>query len=227
MAIVKLGELVVGIRGTVGGVMFSANRQGNYCRVWSRGPAQMTEKQGVQRGYLGSHGNYWRALTQDQRDDWDTFAALPGQELENSLGEPYYICGFAWFCSYNNNNLRMGRARISDAPVVAVPGAPGLLKFEVHTDEALIQYATDHFVGFGCVVMIARARTSGVQVMSSGYRWIASIDSPGEDTQEFWTEFVEVFGMAQVGEKWFLWCAKQNSEGRMGAYRAKNYVTAD
>ncbi len=101
MAIVKFGVTVVGIRGTVGGLVFSAGKSGPYVKTWSKSANPRTPKQSEQRAELGSIGEEWRALTQVNRDGWDTFAATGTcTELTNSLGELYRISGFLWFLKW-------------------------------------------------------------------------------------------------------------------------------
>ncbi len=80
MAIAKFGPTVTGLRGTVAGTTFSANKSGPYARGWSRGANPRSSLQSTQRGRLGALAAAWRDLTQVQRDDWIVYAALPAQD---------------------------------------------------------------------------------------------------------------------------------------------------
>lgn len=124
MAKTKIAPPLAGIRGTVGGLTFSANKSGTYVKLWAPPSNPQTAPQSIERSYLAQMSNLWRALTAGQRTAWDTFAALGAQEQTDSLGEPYYLSGWLWFVKCNIRLLRVGRATISAAPVIARPAAP-------------------------------------------------------------------------------------------------------
>lgn len=130
MAILKFGAPVSGLRGTIGGITFSANGTGPYAKQWSRSVNQKTQVQSVQRSYFSQHKDAWVGLTQAQRDDWVTYAAAPAQELTNSLGEAYFISGFQWFVSLNTRLLAADESLITLAPVSANPTLPATVFFE-------------------------------------------------------------------------------------------------
>jgi len=131
MAITKIGPPLAGIRGTLGGVIYSANKSGPYARAWAPPSNPRTSKQTTERSFLGEMSTAWRNLSDAQRTAWDTFAALGAQELFNSLGESYYASGFNWFTKCNVRLLRLGRAIISAVPTQARPAAPDIDDFRV------------------------------------------------------------------------------------------------
>ncbi len=131
MAIVKVGAPLAGIRGTLGGIVYSKNKAGPYAKQWSRPSNPRTPKQTVERGYLARMPALWTALTALQRAVWDWFAALAAQKLFNSLGEEYYISGYGWFCKCNIRLLRVGRATRAGVPTQARPAAPTIDDFRI------------------------------------------------------------------------------------------------
>jgi len=131
MAIIKLGELVAGIRKSIGGATYSQNKSGPYVRRWSRGTNQRTTRQGVQRGAFAQFAAAWRDLDQADRDDWDTYAADPAQEKFNSLGESYYASGFNWFLAINCQLASVGRTPRDTFPPGARPTAPTITAFHL------------------------------------------------------------------------------------------------
>ena len=86
MAIALIGAPLAGVRGTLGGITFSANKGGPYIKLWAKPPNPRTSRQTIERGFLGRMPELWRALTGVQQTAWDTFAALGAQDLTNSLG---------------------------------------------------------------------------------------------------------------------------------------------
>lgn len=131
MAITKIGAPLSGIRGTIGGITYSANGSGPYAKLWAQPPHKNTVKQAVQRSYQSEMPALWNAMTDVQRAAWRTFAADPAQELTNSLGEAYYASGFNWFTKCNVRLLRMGLATIVPVPTQARPAAPTINDFRV------------------------------------------------------------------------------------------------
>lgn len=131
MAITKIGAPLSGIRGTIGGITFSANGAGTYAKQWAKGANPRTSLQMKQRGFWGRMPSLWSTLSAVQKTAWDTFAALPAQELTNSLGEAYYASGYNWFEKCNVRLTRAGRATISATPTQARPAAPTISVFRV------------------------------------------------------------------------------------------------
>lgn len=131
MAIFKLAPPLAGIRGTIGGQVFSANKSGPYIKLWARGSNPSSGKQTTERAFVGGMPGLWAALSDPQRAAWRTFAGDPAQELTNSLGEGYYASGFNWFTKCNVRLTRVGRATIQAVPTQARPAAPTTDDFRV------------------------------------------------------------------------------------------------
>lgn len=132
MAIVKLGPLVVGVRGTVGGSTFSANKAGPYIKAWGRGSNPRTEFQSLHRAKLIGLSQAWKAISTANKDDWNTYAALPAQDLENSLGETYSISGFNWFVRINLNLFSAGESQEDAIPTLGIPAVPGVNVIQIY-----------------------------------------------------------------------------------------------
>jgi hypothetical protein len=129
MAIITFGATVTGARGSVGGITFSANKSGPFIKEKGLPPNPRTPKQAEERGNYSKIPGLWNALTAVQQAAWDTFAALPAQELTNSLGENYFASGFNWFTKCNVRLLRVGRSTITATPTQARPAAPDIDEF--------------------------------------------------------------------------------------------------
>lgn len=131
MAIIKIGPPLSGIRGTIGGITFSANGSGTYAKLWAPPVNPRSPNQATQRAYVSRMPELWRDMTDAQRAAWDTFAALGAQELTNSLGEAYYASGLNWFVKCNVRLLRVGRTPLVPVPTQARPAAPTIDDFRV------------------------------------------------------------------------------------------------
>lgn len=219
MAIVKLGATVVGIRGTLGGITFSANKAGPYARIWTKGANPRTPTQSVQRGYVSEMPQAWRALTPVQQAAWDTWAALPAQQKTNSLGLGYYISGYAWFVCINTRLRIMGLATRTAPPAGARPPA---LTATVHQydDQApgfrfvlRISNVTD--VDNGMVLFARAIPTSGRAVNYSAWRNIGNAPNIGFDPTA-WTmtaQHLAAWGEAAAGWRIYISVHEQTDEG--------------
>lgn len=131
MAIIKLAAPIAGIRGTVGGLTYSANGSSLFVKAWAKGANPRTGKQTNQQSFLSQMPGLWALLSDAERAAWRTFAADPAQELTNSLGETYFASGFNWFAKCNIRLLRVSRSTITAIPTQARPAAPAITDFHV------------------------------------------------------------------------------------------------
>ncbi|KKN23251.1 hypothetical protein LCGC14_0906960 [marine sediment metagenome] len=229
MAILKFGVLVTGIRGTIGGTIFSANKGGPFARSWSKGPNPRTSRQTIQRGLMTTHSAPWLALTQAQRDDWDTYAADPAQEFTNSLGEAYYGSGYNWYCRINTHLLLSGRARRAVFPAAAAPAAPTLstaysyepISVDFHNR---ITYPQFEFSNHDVIVRVAFGTRTSQLVKYRGFAGVYYTTQTTTLYTEFGLTTLAIFGQTQAASKCFFQVQKQSTEGRRSAIVT---VTAD
>jgi len=222
MALLKLGPLIAGIRGTLGGTIFSANKSGPFARSWAKPVNPRSAAQQTQRQFASSHGTHWTALTQAQRDDWDTYAAAAPQEKTNSLGEAYYASGYNWYCEINTHLLLSGRARRDVFPSVAAPNAPTIslaiarpvISVNGHVN---IQFAIDHFTGYDCIIFLAFAPTTAPLWKTSGFRGCHFTVQTGTWYTYTGLTALAYFGSLHDNQKAFFKVYKQTDQGRRSA----------
>lgn len=218
MAILKLGVLVSGISGTIGGTTYSRNKAGPFARAWSRGADPQTTSQTTTRGRLSSHATEWQDLAQGDRDDWDTYAAAPAQELTNSLGEAYYASGWNWYCRINNHLLVAGRARRDTFPEAGrptIPDASGLAIRSPITDNSKAAFflVENEFTGYDCILFLSFAPSEALLWRSRGYL-LTHAGAQSTTTRLYvGDELLALFGQPIVGSKAFASLARQNTEG--------------
>ena len=124
MAIIKLGGTVVGIRGTVGGLVYSANQSGPFARSWSKPTNPRSVRQQRGRGFMTQLGPAWQALSGAQRTAWDALAVADPEPTFNSLGEPVALSGWGYFVRCNKRRLQNLQTVLSVAPVGAEATRP-------------------------------------------------------------------------------------------------------
>lgn len=221
MAIIKLGTTIVGIRGTAGGLTFSANQGGTYCKLWGQSSKPRTPAQSLQRGNLARMPSLWRALSGPQQAGWVTWAALPAQTRNNSLGLPYNASGFAWFTALSCNLLLAGRSPIATAPLLARPVAPVILTWVFDSAgvpfTAQITYGLMEFgVHEDIIIQASYKPGGGLQANYQGWKSIiAGIPSP-TGTYPFPVEWRDAFGVPAAGGQGWIRVYKQTDEGLRG-----------
>lgn len=222
MAKFKFGVLVVAARGTIGGITFSANTSGPFGRVWSKGSNPKTPKQQTQRSFIATQAQAWVDLTSGQRDAWDTYAALPAQEKENSLGESYFASGFNWFTGLNANQLNAGQPPVVTAPVPPVPTAPTFLTASVTIGPpaaASIGFPAGTFLpDLLPVVFVSKRRNqTNINTGPTSLLTIAAFPGAMVTTLDLTTELEDLYGEIQEGYRYYFVVSKQDPDnGRRG-----------
>ena len=228
MAIIKLAAPLAGIRGTVGGLIYSANKAGPYCRAWSRPPNQRTAYQTEQRSILAAAAGAWRDIAAGDRADWDTWAADPDQELTNSLGEAYYISGFLWFVKLNTRLERVGRAWIDVCPAGARPAAP-FPTYVVVTESvdgglAKTMWASGTQDGYDIVIHAAVTQGAGLLNAFTGFYEVLVTQAPDLIT-EWWSVGMRLkLGYAIAGNQYHCRLFRQTDEGLRSAAGTKSTI---
>lgn len=217
MAIAKLGVLVTGIRGTVGGATFSANKSGPYLRPWSKPPNPRTAYQSIHRSTLAWTAGQWRNLTPAQRTAWNVWAALPAQEKTNSLGEAYYCSGFNWYVCINTRLERMGLTWRTSPPVVPRPAAQPCTNLHIVEGagggDGALWYAPYSFVGFCLVAHLAVSQGAGALTVYSGFLEVLCSSTPGDSTMNFAPLLRLKLGYAIAGNRYHVRLYKQTTDG--------------
>lgn len=231
MAIIKFGPTVVGVRGTIGGIVFSANKSTPYAKGWSKGSNPRTPLQTAQRSRLSSLPNSWRALSASEQADWDTFAALSAQDLINSLGVTYSISGFGWYVKINARLLAMGRAIRTPVPTQARPAAPTITDLEFPFDTAqtaFVTYASAEFdPDFDLVLEIAQASSTGRIAPPTVFAEFIVDQNPNDTDTGFTTPYVNRLGLGNNTLKGFARLYRQTTDGLRSSAGAASFIADD
>ena len=165
MAVVKFGTTVVGLRGTVGGVTYSAGKSSSYAKQWAQGSNPRTSIQQKNRAALTRCGAAWWALGSTLRADWDAFGLVAPEVIKNRLGEVIHLTGWQWFVKVNQRLFGVGLSLRSAVPSTAVVAA-----------------ATGFFLTLGQLpggVCAVQWGAGSIPLMSSGVLWAALNTSGG------------------------------------------------
>lgn len=232
MAIITLAAPVSGIRGKVGGLVYSANKSGPYLKSWARGSNPRTRKQTSHRANLVSFSLTWNTLSDADKLTWDVYAALPAQDLTNSLGEDYSISGFNWFIRINLNRFSIGDAVRLIAPTTTQPASQTIedvFLFETGSASTTnIELPAGGGTGNPRFVIKAELVTSSGNIAGPAVRsfMLSNRFGEGVTTLPFMDELLEHFGTALEGQKVFVTLQVQSEQGRRSAPVAASAVTS-
>lgn len=217
MAIVKFGTLVVGVRGTIGGMTFSANHAGPHARVWQKPSNPATTYQQITRGRMTAYGALWNGMTAALRADWRTFAATPPEADYNSLGELILPTGWEWFCRIQQRLQTAARAvstTVPGASAVTPPASATLAFAELPGGACTVTYPNATFGATDAAILyLAFNTTSGMLVKNSQRILTYAKYNPGNGPKTITTEVSARWGNIRKGWMAFGHLYKQRADG--------------
>lgn len=228
MAKLLFSALVDGVRGRVGGIIFSANAAGPAVRRYAPPIRSNTPIQVSRRGIFSQWGAGWRGLTAAQRTAWNVYAANILQAKTDALGNIYYLNGYQWFVSMNSNRNLVGRSQLSNAPSTPVPAAPtiGTLLITAPGTAGCQQALT--VASFGAFDLVAELYFSPSNAKLStnarDYRFVIGVQTGAIVTPTVFPDLEPIFGTIQSGSYWTSRIYVQTVQGRRSAYSQANIV---
>lgn len=209
MAIIKLGELVTGIRGTAGGTTFSANKSGPYARMWSKGSNPRSYLQTLFRSFMSNWGARWAGMSAGDRALWDAFAHDPPELDFNSLGEAVELSGWQWFARVQMRRSMLQLAWTSSVPADTVPDAAtgfGLTIYEPGAVDSTVAWTNGAIpAGHGAEVMTLVVPSQGVLYRESGRKQLVPWYEPGATGEIITDKMEDVWGTLQAGYRVLGW----------------------
>ena len=219
-------------RNKIGGIVASANKDGNYFRekVTPRNPR--TAAQQAVRSSFTANSKAWRELTDPQRQGWTNLAAQV--TLSDTLGNKYKPSGQQLYVSCNSNLATLG-----DPPIANPPGVPDTLPqlsnlvivASVETAAPHTHLLTLQFDGGSSsydVVCSATPQFSAGRsfVGPSQFRYLT--DAAGVHTSPFdiTIPYEDMFGLLVVGAKLSLSIKAISSNGFAGAPLRADVIVA-
>lgn len=223
MAIVRFGLVIDGIRGSVGGVTYSASSNGPYVKPWRAPRKVLSFSAMASRESFALTAPGWRALDDTERDAWRTWAADPAQERTNSLGEAYYLKGWQQYALVTVQLGTCGRAARVDPPSTSTPAAPTVaaLVAEIDTGVPLVELTLDgsEFPAGGDVVVFMWIGPPGARTVPAGRGLVAyAAEISLGDVLDLTDAAIGLFGDLYVGQQVFCGIAAQDDEGQRSVF---------
>ena len=117
MASIKMGNIVVDMRGKISGNVYSKNKGGAYSRVRVVPTNPNSSYQAAVRANFTTNSQAWRGLTEAERTSWRQ--AVGNFPRINRVGDAHNLSGNALYQSLNKNLDDVDLGPISSAPAPA------------------------------------------------------------------------------------------------------------
>lgn len=225
MARVKTSSLLAEIRGNLGGVVFSSNGNGFYCRQ-QRIPVQpRTQAQTVRRSRFADCAHSFSSLSPVTVADWVTFAADPSNTRYNYFGDAYLPNAFNQFASINLMRMSAGLAVTYTAPTDALPASlPAMsvfLDFQPAGSNSYLSRlaAFDPSIAYVHVLIRLWASFGRSQPPRPLY-FLALYPAGSFPSVDIQADLVNRFGSLPSDGNWFLVLSSVSSEFRIGPGRS-------
>jgi len=207
MAIVKFGTTVVGVRGTIGGIVYSANASGPHARLWAKGSNPRSELQTLTRARISGLGVLWAALSDVEKAAWDYFGLHPPEFDTNSLGIRYYLTGWQWLVRVNQRRQSCGLGVTSVLPTNSGVAAAVTCVIEATAlpggTVTLTWTPGDFPGGFSGVLELGLHSTTGLVAKTAGFLQVYAQHEPAGSSADITAAVRARFGDLQLGWKLF------------------------
>lgn len=198
----KFGAIVVDGRGKIGGHVASKNRSGSYFRTKSTPVNPQTARQSAVRGVLASFSAAWRALSQAQRNAWNS--AVSAFSKTNVFGDSVTPTGKNLYTGLNANLNLIGEAPISAPPAVVAVPEPSIasIDFEDDTVAAAVRIALDSAdTSLHYAVYATEQVSPGVGFFKNKYRFLEAFDGNDGNDLDITSSYTARFGTPVAGQK--------------------------
>lgn len=217
MAIIKPGIAIAGIRGKLGGIVFSENATACYARSYSRPPKSHSQGQVLARSRLVSVAASWAPLDPADKTLWDAFALAPNELDYDPWGDQRYLTGFQWYVRAQNRRGLVSLAPQSTCPSGAAAPAPTTLSCDVHTpagDPSLLAWDSASFAAdYSAIAFAAITPSLGSTDLFTGWKLVLALQNPGDTGDDISAGLLSAFGNYQADWYCFVRVFSQAPEG--------------
>ena len=191
-------------RGKSGGHVITKNRQGQAVRTKVTPVNRRSNTQQNSRSRFTSLSQNWRALTQAQRDSWNSAAS--DTKRSNIFGDAYSPTGKNFYMIVNENLLITGGAVVTSPPAIDTPVS--LLTFTIGSNttaaQTLAYTATPSGADTSLLIEATRPLSPGVGSGGSAFRRLAVIAGATASPANTFAAYSALFGTPVAGQKIFF-----------------------
>jgi hypothetical protein len=219
MASIKLGNIVVDMRGKINGNVYSKNKGGAYSRVRVKPSNPRSSFQSAVRASFTTNSQAWRALTDAQRQSW--IQGVTNFVRKNRVGDAHNLSGNSLYQSLNKNLSDVGIAPISTCPAPAdvTPVAVSTAVAANGAQTLVITLGGAVPTGTSIKVFVSETVSAGVSSIGTKLRQLTSFPAAHAAALTLTTPYLARFGtIGAVGSKIFYKIVPVNAvTGQAGA----------
>lgn len=213
MAKIKLGAIVVDMRGKLGGHVFAKNRGGNYMRTKTTPVNPQTTAQTNVRSIFAGITSNWSSLTEAQRESFNSKVSDYGKT--NVFGDLKNPSGKALYQRLNQNLALTGQTQItvcpSPAAVPAISNASGIAYGE--TQSINLSYIGDA-TGSQVMVNATGIVSNGTSYVKNRLRTLYVASGAEDGSISIGTQWTNKNGAFAAGDVIFFALKVVNAQGQ-------------
>jgi hypothetical protein len=180
MALITHGIGIADLSGSIGGTTFARNRYGAYARARVKPKNPKSVRQLLIRAGMGSMKSLWSALTQPQRQAWDTYG--DNVTMINRLGNAVKLSGWNHFVRVNQARVGAGIATNVTAPTLySLAETDPSIVASADASEQLLSTAFNNALpwaieaGGYLIVSMSKPQDPGITYYGGPWRYIGKI----------------------------------------------------
>jgi len=176
MAIVKFADIVGDASGRIGAVTIARNIHATYVRPYRPSTNPQSLSQNSHRSKYSQISTAWSALSQLQRNAYNTWAADPDNYVTNRLGLEVPLSGWQVFLRQSENRLLASQSLLTAPPSIPRPTAPTLteLQFWIKPGpiyRAVVYFPPNEFLNYYKLATCAVARSQATLALFKNFRF--------------------------------------------------------
>lgn len=217
MAIIKPGIAIAGIRGKLGGLIFSENGTACYAKSYGRSQRTHSVLQVESRARMAGCASAWSGLSAGEKGDWVTFAASPNELDYDPWGDQRFLTGFQWFVRASDRRALVSLDPSATTPSGAAAPAPTGLTCDLYTpgsSGSTITWDSASFAAdYSAIIFGAMTPSTGSSDLWTGWKLVLAKQNPGDTGEDIEDEMLVAFGNFPAGWTCFLRVFSQAPEG--------------
>lgn len=196
------GSFVSEMSGSLGGIVASRNKGGQYLRQRAVPTTSTTPAALQAKAFLASASAAWTALTQTQRDSWTRFGGI--RSNTNRLGQQKILAGIAAHNAIYTRMSRAGLTPLTEPPIGTDPDALASATgtYDIGTGTSTIAYTPTPLGADDALwVEAAVVDSPGIEYVANVQRLVAITAAAAASPYDYQAAVEAVFGPLVVGQK--------------------------
>jgi len=213
MAKIKLGAIVVGMSGKLGGHVFATNKGGAYMRTKTTPNNPQTSYQSAVRATFAQISSAWSSLTAAQRASWNS--AVDSFKKTDIFGDLKVPTGKALHQRLNQNLLLKGSAILTLAPNPAEVLTATLTSIAVDDFDVFdVNFASTPASG-SVLVYTTPSLSQGTEFVKNKLRYISTTNTIAAGSLDIGADNKARHGAPTLGSKVFIGIRFMNAGGQV------------